>query len=191
MLKIAITGNIACGKSLAFNFIKKLGYPVIDCDDIIKDLYSKTSVITDISKKFPYLVNNNSINLRVLSKMIFSDKKFKKDFENIIFPLVKNEILKFFNDFNDKKKVFVIVPLLFESGFDKLFDIIIFISASEDTRLKRLTERNSRLSILAKDVIKAQMPEEVKIKKSDYVIVNNDTIEKFKNDIKNVIELLD
>ena len=204
MKKIGITGNIACGKSTAYEIIKSEDFSIIDCDDIVKKLYSGADFIFETAKIFPQIITDNKINLKILSELIFSDKDFKSAYENFIFPKVREKIIEFFKEnliksqptdvtlnsfqgLENKHYTFVVVPLLFEAGYENLFDKIIFISSNENIRKERLIARNSRLSNIADKVINSQIPEEEKIKKSDYVIKNNGTLEEFKNAVEKLI----
>ena len=190
MKKIGITGYIACGKSTSYEIIKSDGFPIIDCDDIVKGFYNNNIFISETAKIFPQIIINNKIDLKILSKLIFLDKNFKEDFEKFIFPKVKEKIIEFFDKtYTVRDVAFVIAPLLFEAGFENMFDKIIFISSDENIRKERLISRNSMLSDMADNVIKLQMKEEEKIPKCDYVIKNNTTIEDFKCSIKNFIYL--
>ena len=207
MIKIGITGNIACGKSVAYDIIKSLGYCIVDCDDIVKELYNNIDFIAEVANIFPQIISENRINLKILSGLMFSDKQFKKSFESLIFPKVREKIIEYFentlknlnkrqdvtlNSFqslikSSEIKIFVIVPLLFEAGFEDLFEKIIFIQADENIRYERLIARNSMLSDIAEKVIKSQISEEEKIPKCDYIIKNNDTLEEFKSVVEKLL----
>ena len=104
-----------------------------------------------------------------------------KQLESIIHPEVKKEILNIFD--LDEKLIFISVPQLFESGFDELFDKIIFVSADENIRLARLMKRNNFTKEEAQKRISAQESEEKKISKSDYVLYNNDDVEFLKKEV--------
>lgn len=190
MKKFAITGNIACGKSTAFKVIENLGFPVVDCDDIVKTLYSDSKVINLIENSFPVIVVDKKIDLKKLSSLLFSDNNFKSEFERLIFPLVREKINDYFEKYFDCEKVFVIVPILFEAGFENLFDKIIFISAQENIRKQRLISRKSMLSEMAETVIKSQKSEDEKIIKCDYVVKNNGTLEEFKSAVENLLKTI-
>ena len=181
MIKIGITGNIACGKTTAYKIIKSAEHTIIDADDIVKELYKNNLFIEELSKKFTMIISDGKINFKILSGLLFTDKDFKEKYEAFIFPKVKEKIIEFFEANKNTKKVFVIVPLLFEAKMKDIFDNIIFISADENIRRKRLISRNSMLSNIADKVIKSQISEEEKIPHSDYIIKNNGTIEEFKN----------
>ena len=187
MIKTGITGNIACGKSVAYEIIKSAGYIVIDCDDIIKAFYDDEKFVFEVSKVFPQIIRNNKIDLINLSSNIFSDKKFKADYESFIFPKVKEKIIEFYKDNENAERVFVVAPLIFEAGFENLFDKIIFISADENIRKERLISRKSMLSEIAEKVINSQMKEEAKIPRCDYVIKNNGTLDEFKVAVNTLI----
>ena len=190
MIKIAITGNIACGKSVAFDVIKSEGFSIVDCDDMVKDLYKNSDFINDLKKTFPEIILNETVNTKLLSEKLFSDINFKQSYENFIYPKIKVKILEFLNQNKGEKVVFVVIPLLFEAGFENLFDKIVFISAKEEIRKTRLVSRKSMLSDIADKVISSQQKEEEKISKSDYVIKNNAALEEFKCDIKKLLNNL-
>ena len=100
-----------------------------------------------------------------------------KYLESVIHPKIK----EFIENIKTEETVFVSVPQLFEAGMESLFDKIIFISAPVEVRLERLMKRNNLTKEEAMMRINAQMSEEEKIPRCDYVIVNKDTKEKLEN----------
>ena len=111
MLKIAITGNIASGKSAVENHLQKLGYKVFDTDKIAHQILETSP---EVKKTF------GTTDRKEIAKIVFSNPEKLKVLETIIHPKVKEEILKIFK--LDEKIVFISVPQLFESGFNNLFD---------------------------------------------------------------------
>ena len=166
MLKIAITGNIASGKSEVEKIIAQ-NFPVFDADKI--------------AHKFL-----GNVDRRALGEKVFSDPIARKKLEEYIHPKVKDEILKIFSVSQDEC-VFVSIPLLFETGFDKLFDKIIFVQCDDKLRLERLMKRNNFTKEQALKRMNAQMPQDDKINKSDFVIHNNLTKEKLAEQVNELL----
>ena len=162
MLKIAITGNIAAGKSAVESILAK-DFPVYDADKIAHKF------LGDIDRK-------------ALGEKVFSDANERKKLEEFIHPKVKAEILKIFNESNDKC-IFVSIPLLFETGFDKMFDKILFIECDNDIRLERLMKRNNFTKEQALKRMNSQLPQDEKIIKSDFVIHNNTSQEELEKQV--------
>ena len=167
MLKIAITGNIASGKSEVEKIIAQ-NFPVFDADKI--------------AHKFL-----GNVDRRALGEKVFSDPIARKKLEEYIHPKVKDEILKIFCE-SQEKCVFVSIPLLFETGFDKLFDKIIFVQCDDKLRLERLMKRNNFTKEQALKRMNAQMPQDDKINKSDFVIHNNSTKEKLAEQVNELLK---
>ena len=168
MLKAAITGNIASGKSQVEKIISEK-YPVYDADKIVH------KILENLKDFYGYDVfTDGKIDRKKLGELVFSNPDLKKKLEEIIHPQVKQEILKIFEQ--DLPVVFISIPLLFETGFDSLFDKVIFVSADSNIRLERLMKRNNFTKEEALRRIQSQGAEEEKIQKSDFVICNNSTL---------------
>lgn len=183
MLKVAITGNIASGKSEVEKILSKK-FPVYDTDKIAHTFLEK---ITDF---YGYDVfTDGKINRKKLGDLIFSNPHLKNKLENIIHPQVKDAILKIFDKEKDAKIIFISVPLLFETNFHLLFDKIIFVAADEEIRLQRLMKRNNLPSKEALQRINAQMRQEEKIIQSDFIIYNNSSFENLLEQVEQ-LELL-
>lgn len=191
MIKIAITGNIASGKSQVENYLLSMGYKVADTDVINHHiLTTDNEAINEIKEKFKadnILDEKNYISREKLGKIIFSDKNKKKTLEEILHKRINQKVEEFFKENINEKLCFVSIPLLFEINQEKNFDKIIFISAREDIRLKRLIERNDYTIQYAKTRINSQEKEEEKIKKSDFIIYNNSDFNNLTNQIDSVL----
>ena len=185
MLKVAITGNIASGKSQVEALLIKDGYTVYDADDIAH------KVLDTLSEFYNQDVfTNGKIDRIKLGKLVFNNPEYRKKLENITHPKIKNEIIKLFEKHKNESVIFVSVPLLYEAGFETIFDKVIFVETDKTIQLERLMKRNNLTIEDAKLRINAQMPQENKIAKADFVVKNNTTLEELNKQLERVIELL-
>lgn len=179
--KVAITGNIASGKSQVEKVLAE-NFPVYDTDKIAHQ------ILDELDGFFGYdVLTDGKIDRQKLGRLVFENKELKQKLERIIHPKVKEKILELFEKHQNDKLIFISVPLLFEAGFEGLFDEILFISVDESIQLERLMSRNNLTKKEALSRINSQQKQEEKIKKSDYIINNNGSIEELK---KLVIEYI-
>lgn len=177
MISIAIVGNIASGKSTVENVLRKKGYKVFDSDiiahEVLDDLSEK---ILEAFKDYD-ISENGKISRQKLGALVFDDKNLKEKLENIVHPEIKDRLKKIFEENKLEKYIFVSIPLLFEVGWRNLFDKILFIYTEDKIRLNRLIQRNNFTKDEALARIKSQLPQEEKVKVSDFIINNNHSID--------------
>lgn len=177
--KIAISGNICCGKStflalLAKHFGKE---NVISADEIVTKLYENefiTNPIVMMMKKY-----NPDIDFPFSKdqiKSLIGNKEFKKEIEHYVHPLVNLRI-------SNSTALFVENPLLFETGQYLRYYESWLVACDPEIQIKRLMERNKYDEETALKWISMQMPLQEKIEKADRVFYNNDTIEELEKSI--------
>lgn len=160
MLRVAITGGIACGKSLVTGYLREAGLEVIDADDIVHELVPENE-------------------RRRLAAKVFADPSARKDLEAKLHPLVKSRIERFFRE--SKADVAVaVVPLLFEVRWDGEYDIICCVVSLEEEQIKRMIENRGYTREEALGRIAAQLPVSEKAAGSHYVITNDSTAEELR-----------
>lgn len=179
MLKVAITGNIASGKSVVENFLSSKGFKVYDTDKIAHCILEKSEAVKN---------EFGTTNRKEIAKVVFSDCNKMKILESIIHPEVKKEIQKIFT--SNEEIVFISIPQLFEVGYETLFDKIIIVTTSTELRLSRLMARNNLTEEEALKRINAQISDLEKIPKSDFVIYNNSDLSSLETQLSEILSIL-
>lgn len=175
---IGLTGGIATGKSTVSQILKQQGYPIVDADQIAREVVApKTVGLAQIQKVFGYEVMTDSgeLNRKKLGQIVFDDIEKRLKLEKIIHPLVQERVKEIRNDLASRghKLAFYDVPLLFEKGLQAQFDLTVCVACSDETQLKRLMSRDQLDSKAALARIKSQMSLSQKISLSDHVIWND------------------
>lgn len=190
---IGLTGGIASGKSTVSDYFKLKGYKVYDADLIAKEITKTSEVERELIFNFgeKILDKNLKIDRKKLKELVFSDRKKLEILNEIVHPKVYNFFKNIYLKNNNKKEVVIFdIPLLFESGMEKICDRIILITANKETKIKRIIERDSISREFAEKIISSQMPDEEKIKKSDIIIQNDGTLEELIKKIERFCESL-
>ena len=141
MIRVALVGNIASGKSTVEAILQQFGYLVLDTDKVCHKLLEHNSEIIEAFSSYDILDGNQNISREKLGKIVFSNLKLKTKLESILHPQIRKEILKFFEINKSQKIVFVAIPLLFEANMQDLFEL--GLSGKNDASIKR--EKLSRV----------------------------------------------
>lgn len=192
MIKVAITGSIATGKSLIEKFLEESNYAILDTDKAVHELLSSNqAVISKIKAAFGEEVfEKDEISRVKLGQKVFYDEGKKKLLESILHPCVRQEIFNFLMSHRREDVVFVSVPLLYEVGWQGLFDYVMVVYADSKVQIERLMKRNSISQEAAINLISLQMPQADKIKAADFVIDNSTTIESAKRQLEYILKKL-
>ena len=199
MIKIAITGGIASGKSELSFFLKDKGEVVIDLDEISHQLTDNNSdVINDIVQQFGKEVKNSngSIDRKKLSKIVFDNSQKMLTLEKILHPRIREVMFDEMNSYKTQR-VFVEVQLLAEKKMADLFDHIVLMSVSRETQIERLKSKRAISKDLVNQILDKQLSNEKRIEKlqkfSLFTIENNSSkkelIDKLEDLYKQLIDL--
>ena len=175
MIRIALVGNIASGKSTVEKFLtEKYGFSVLDTDKACHFLLEKLSAkIIQEFKNYEILDENGRLSREKLGKVVFYNEDLKTKLENILYPNLRVEINRYFEENKSEKFVFIAIPLLFEANMKNLFDKIMFVYCNDEIRLERLIKRNNYTRAYAQKRLNSQLSQEEKVEKSDIIIQNN------------------
>jgi dephospho-CoA kinase len=191
MLLVGLTGSIGMGKSTTANMFKKFGFGVYNADDAVHYIYENDqNIIDQIDKKFPGSKINNKVDRGELRNILTKDPKRFKDLENIIHPATRLYQINYIKDCIKKNFAGCIldIPLLFETRGEKYVDVIVLVSASEETQRKRiLGERQLPIEVFER-IKDQQMPDKEKKEKSDFIISTDQSIEGTEEEVRLLID---
>ena len=191
-LIVGLTGGIVGGKSTVASMFRDLGAKIIDADILghsvilpYKPAWKKIVKLfgEDILRK------DLTIDREKLGKIVFADQALLKQLNEITHPEIIKLIKKQINLARDKThnevKILVIAAaFIYEAKIDRLMDKIIVVYIDEDEQIKRLIKRNNLSKDEASQRVKSQISMKEKIKMADYVIDNNDTLDKTKKQVE-------
>jgi dephospho-CoA kinase len=179
-LSIGLTGGIACGKSEAGRILAREGAQVRDADELSHELIRRGGPLFDkvVARFGAQMVGaDGEIDRQALGRRVFADAAERKALEALIHPEVIRVLREWVaGETRQGRNVVVIVPLLYEVGWIDLWDAVVCVASAEKVVIERLKQRGlSEHEASAR--ISAQMPLEVKIKKANYVIQNDGTLD--------------
>lgn len=176
MIAIAVTGGIACGKSLVGRILAGNGFEVCEADDLAHGLLEPglpvyRRVVDCFGQRI--LDRDARINRRRLAKLVFSKPSEREKLNRIVHPPVKRAWKEWLRrtERSGKPRA-VVVPLLYEAGAGSGWDAVICVAASEKSQMRRLRERGLS-EVEARQRLRAQMSVQEKMRLADYVIMND------------------
>ena len=177
MYLIGLTGNIATGKTTVCNMLRRLGAHIIDADKLVHRLLVRGQTVYDevvVAFGPDILTASGDIDRAHLGRIVFSDPGALHRLEAIIHPavdaLVQQELAAVKVDV-----VVVDAVKLIESGLSRRCNAVWVVTATEDEQLERLTHRRKMKAEDAWQRIRAQAPQEDKVRQADVVIDNSGT----------------
>jgi dephospho-CoA kinase len=191
MIRIAITGGIACGKSLVGELISKNGLPVCDADHVAHQLLSAgSSVYNDVRRAFgdEILTRGGEIDRTALGALVFSDDKARSRLNALVHPGVQREWDAWLAEqmAAGSPAAAVLVPLLFEADMAGGWDTVVCVACSRQTQLARLAQRGLSPSD-ALQRLAAQAPVAEKMIRADVVIFNDGSKRLLKRQVEIVL----
>lgn len=178
-LQIGITGGIGSGKSLVCKIFSLLGVPVYDADSHAKELMTTDGIlISGIKKEFGDLSYNSdgTVNRIYLGELVFRDRAKLEKLNSLVHPRVGEDYKRWLAQHQDSAYVIKEAALLFEAKTNLTLDKIIVVYAPEELRIKRVLLRDPhRTAEQVKGIVEKQMPEDEKLNRADFVIVNDET----------------
>ncbi len=195
MIRIAVTGGIACGKSLAASFMQQAGIPVCDADVVAHALMEPGArAYADVVAFFGdgILTVGGRIDRMVLGKVVFGDVRKLAQLNAMVHPRVKGEIDAWLSTQSaaGKSMAGAVIPLLYEAGMQAGWNVVICIACSKANQIARLRARGlSEADAMAR--MQAQMPVEEKARRADIVIWNDGGPEDLALDVRRALKAIE
>jgi dephospho-CoA kinase len=190
---IGLTGQSGAGKTTAGEVFKSNGFAVIDADECSRiAVMPGTDCLKEISEYFGEKIINTdgTLNRNALAAIVFSEKSELKKLNAIIHPYITAIICERINEHKSLGKDLIILdaPTLFESNTDDLCDLIISVTAKEELRKKRISERDNLSEENINMRFRSQHSESFFRKHSDFIIINNKSEDELREKTKEVAE---
>lgn len=193
-LRVALTGGIATGKSHVRERFEALGVPTIDSDTLARDAVAAgTPGLASVVREFgqEVLDRSGALDRRKLGALVFAEPARRRALEAIIHPEVRRAIDAWFVAL-DPAVPFAIadIPLLYETGREADFDIVLVTAANPEEQVRRVMARDGLTEADARRRIAAQWPIAEKVSRADYVITTDGSFEETDRQVSALFEAL-
>jgi len=174
MLRAALTGGIATGKSYCLRHFAELGVPVVDADRLAREAVSPGSpglaaVVQHFGREV--LLADGTLDRAAVGRIVFEDSRERAALEAIVHPEVYRRIREWFVNLPAASRVAIAdIPLVFETGHNHDFDAVIVAACRPDEQVRRVMARDGLSEHDARARLAAQWPIEEKAKRADHVI---------------------
>ena len=194
MVRAALTGGIATGKSFCLAAFAALGASTIDADVLAREAVVPGSTgLTRVVERFgnSILRPDGSLDRAALGRIVFTDRAARADLEAIIHPLVYSRIREWSANLPAGTRVAIAdIPLLFETGQEHQFDTVIVCACAPAEQIRRMQVRDRLTEAEARDRLNAQWPIEEKVVRANHVIRTDGTMDDTREQVRRVYESL-
>jgi dephospho-CoA kinase len=178
LVRVALTGNIASGKTAVTEVWRENGAVIIDADDLARRaVLPGTDALKAVVASFgdEVLLQDGSLDRGALRRVVFGNDEKRRTLESIVHPEVERLRVEEEREAVRRGERLVVhaIPLLFETGLDARFDLIVLVDAPEDMRLERIVQTRGLPHAEAEAMVRAQMPVSEKWARSHFHISND------------------
>jgi dephospho-CoA kinase len=178
MLRVALTGNVGAGKTTAVSLFASWGATVIDTDVLAREVVTPGSPALEQIRELwgdAALAEDGTLDRAALRALVFADSEARARLEAILHPAIRARARELFaeSEARGDRIVIAVVPLLYETGMDEDFDVVLLIDAPLEQRIQRLVGKRGLSADEARAIAAVQMPAEEKRAKADFIIDND------------------
>ena len=178
MIRIAITGGIGSGKSYVSDLLEKRGIPIYNADNeskrlTVSDMNIREGLIELLGEE---VYQEGMLNKPLLASYLFASSENAAKVNAIIHPRVKADFQQWADEYRHVGVVGLESAILYESGFDDVVDVVVMVYAPESLRLQRAMKRDQVSETQVRARMAAQMDDEEKRRRADFIVMNDGSI---------------
>ena len=182
MLKVGLTGGIACGKTVVRRRLEERGIPTLDADAVVhRLLQSGTDVTRQIAESFgaAVIASDGSVDRKALGAIVFTDEEARRKLNAVVHPGVRREVERFFEEREKASDPVAVVDaaLMIETGSYRRYDLLVVVHCLPELQHERLMARDGLSREDALRRIRSQMPIEEKRPFADFLVDTSGSIE--------------
>lgn len=194
MVRVALTGGIATGKSFCLGVFATLGAATIDADILAREAVAPGSPgLAKVLGRFGpgVLRDDGTLDRAALGSVVFADRAARADLEAIIHPEVYRRIGEWYANLPAGTRVAIAdIPLLFETGHQHQFERVIVCACAPAEQIRRIMVRDKLSAPEARARLAAQWPIEEKVARADYVIRTDGLMDETRERVREVYRSL-
>jgi dephospho-CoA kinase len=185
MVRVALTGGIASGKSKVAAELAARGAIIIDADVLAREVVEPgTPALAAIIDRFgEQVVTDGRLDRPRLAQLVFADPLARRDLERIVHPAVRARAAELERAAGDAAIVVHVIPLLVETGQQGDFDLVVTVDVDQETQIQRLVARNGFTRGEAESRIAAQAGREDRKIVADVVVDNTGSVTRLREQV--------
>lgn len=190
-MRVGLTGGIGAGKSQVATYFAELGAFVVDTDAIAREVVAPHSDgLLQIAHVWPHVVRNGVLDRAALAEIVFSDPAARERLNALLHPHIRRRAMEREALAKPGQLVVHVVPLLFETGYDRLVDKSVLIVAPVEQRIARVVERDRIDEARVRARIATQIAPEEAHPRADFIIENDGNLDHLQERTREVFAAL-
>lgn len=188
MIVLGLTGSIGMGKSTTAKLFAEEGVPVHDADAAVHALYEGAAVPL-VEAAFPGTTRDGKVDRALLGRAVVGNAEAMKRLEAIVHPLVAQARDRFLEQARGSGAAAAVldIPLLFETGGEKLVDAVVVVSALPDIQRERVMARPGMTAEKFEALLANQTPDAEKRRRADYIVDSGHGIERARAQVREIL----
>jgi dephospho-CoA kinase len=190
-VRVGLTGGIGAGKSAVATIFANLGAFVIDTDAIAREVVAPNSDgLMEIARVWPQAIRSGALDRAALAEIIFSDASARERLNGLLHPHIRRVAMERETYAKPGQLVVHVVPLLFETGYDRMVDKSVLVVAPLNARVARIVERDKLDEPRVRARMAAQIAPERARLNADFIIENDGNLDRLRERTREIYEAL-